>query len=138
MATKPNIVFMLADNVGWGDLSCFGGLVPTPRLDRLASDPAATAEALLQEIASPALKDARVVFDGIRTAKVYPERLPNLPAGGRHDIHASGGGLLGSPAWMQIFADVLGEPVLALREAITNGKRYSSLENALHTRAASP
>jgi arylsulfatase len=38
MADKPNIVFMLADNVGWGDLSCYGGLVPTPRLDQLASE----------------------------------------------------------------------------------------------------
>ncbi len=38
MADRPNIVFMLADNVGWGDLSCFGGLVPTPRLDRLAGE----------------------------------------------------------------------------------------------------
>ena len=38
MAERPNIVFMVADNVGWGDLSCFGGLVPTPRLDRLAGD----------------------------------------------------------------------------------------------------
>ena len=36
MADKPNIVFMLADNVGWGDLGCYGGLVPTPRLDKLA------------------------------------------------------------------------------------------------------
>ena len=38
MANQPNIVLMLADNVGWGDLSCFGGLVPTPRLDRLAGE----------------------------------------------------------------------------------------------------
>jgi arylsulfatase A-like enzyme len=38
MANKPNIVFMLGDNVGWGDLGCFGGLVPTPRLDKLASE----------------------------------------------------------------------------------------------------
>jgi len=37
MGTRPNIVFMLADNLGWGDLSCFGGLVPTPRLDQLAA-----------------------------------------------------------------------------------------------------
>jgi arylsulfatase A-like enzyme len=28
MTNKPNIVFMLGDNVGWGDLSCYGGLVP--------------------------------------------------------------------------------------------------------------
>jgi arylsulfatase len=38
MANQPNIVFMLGDNVGWGDLSCYGGLVPTPRLDQLAAE----------------------------------------------------------------------------------------------------
>jgi arylsulfatase len=25
---KPNIVFILLDNVGWGDISCYGGLAP--------------------------------------------------------------------------------------------------------------
>jgi arylsulfatase len=38
MADQPNVVFMLADNVGWGDLSSYGGLVPTPRLDQLAAE----------------------------------------------------------------------------------------------------
>jgi arylsulfatase len=37
-ATRPNIVFILADNVGWGDWSCYGGLTPTPRIDQLASE----------------------------------------------------------------------------------------------------
>ena len=37
MNESPNVVFMLADNVGWGDLSCYGGQVQTPRLDELAS-----------------------------------------------------------------------------------------------------
>ena len=35
---RPNIVFVLADNVGWGDFSCYGGSVPTPRIDKLASE----------------------------------------------------------------------------------------------------
>jgi arylsulfatase A-like enzyme len=35
---KPNVVFILADNVGWGDLSSFGGTVPTPRIDSIARD----------------------------------------------------------------------------------------------------
>ena len=35
---KPNVVFMLVDNLGWGDLGCYGGLAPTPRLDQLASE----------------------------------------------------------------------------------------------------
>ena len=35
---RPNIVFVLADNVGWGDWSCYGGATPTPRIDQLASE----------------------------------------------------------------------------------------------------
>ena len=35
---KPNIVFVLADNVGWGDFGCYGGGTPTPRIDQLAAD----------------------------------------------------------------------------------------------------
>src|SRR5688572_5997535 len=36
-AEKPNIIFILADDVGYGDLSCYGAtLVQTPHLDRLA------------------------------------------------------------------------------------------------------
>src|ERR1700751_6501589 len=37
-ATKPNIVFFLVDNIGWGDFSVYGGLTPTPRIDRLANE----------------------------------------------------------------------------------------------------
>lgn len=33
---RPNVVFMLADNLGYGDRSCYGGSVPTPRLDERA------------------------------------------------------------------------------------------------------
>jgi len=35
---QPNIVFVLCDNVGWGDFSCYGGDTPTPRIDKLASE----------------------------------------------------------------------------------------------------
>lgn len=34
---KPNVVFILGDNVGWGDIGCYGGLAPTPRIDALAA-----------------------------------------------------------------------------------------------------
>lgn len=37
-ATPPNVIFILADDLGWGDLSCYGRPdYRTPNLDRLAS-----------------------------------------------------------------------------------------------------
>lgn len=39
---KPNVVVMLVDNLGWGELGCYGGGIlrgaETPRLDRLAAE----------------------------------------------------------------------------------------------------
>jgi len=49
-------------------------------------EPARAAYRLLAEIARPALKDLAVSFEGIRTARVYPDRLPNLPAGTQQAI----------------------------------------------------
>lgn len=34
----PNVVFFLADDVGYGDIGVYGGVVPTPNIDRLARD----------------------------------------------------------------------------------------------------
>lgn len=33
----PNLVLILADDLGWGDLACQGGAIPTPHLDALAA-----------------------------------------------------------------------------------------------------
>jgi arylsulfatase A len=39
-ASKPNILFILADDVGWGDFQCYNpqGKIPSPNIDRLARD----------------------------------------------------------------------------------------------------
>jgi arylsulfatase A-like enzyme len=34
----PNVVFILADDVGYGDIGAYGGRVPTPHIDRLARE----------------------------------------------------------------------------------------------------
>ncbi|EHK66641.1 arylsulfatase [Achromobacter arsenitoxydans] len=42
MGKKPNIVLIVADNLGWGELGCYGGGAlrgaPTPHIDRLAGE----------------------------------------------------------------------------------------------------
>ncbi len=38
---KPNVVLMVRDNLGWGEIDCYGAGIlrgaPIPRLDQLAS-----------------------------------------------------------------------------------------------------
>jgi arylsulfatase A-like enzyme len=39
MATKrPNFLIIVADDLGWSDVGCFGGEIQTPNLDKLAHD----------------------------------------------------------------------------------------------------
>ncbi len=41
-SSKPNIIFFLWDNLGWGEVGCYGGGIlrgaPTPRIDKLSSE----------------------------------------------------------------------------------------------------
>ena len=41
-APKPNIVFILMDNLGYGEVGCYGGGIvrgaATPRIDKLATE----------------------------------------------------------------------------------------------------
>ena len=37
-ADQPNILVILADDLGWSDLGCYGGEIRTPNLDSLAAD----------------------------------------------------------------------------------------------------
>jgi arylsulfatase A-like enzyme len=54
---KPNVVFMLADNVGYGDLGSYGGGelrgAPTPRLDQLAKEGLRLTQYLVEPACTP-------------------------------------------------------------------------------------
>jgi arylsulfatase len=47
--SKPNIVFLLMDNLGYGEVGCYGGGItrgaPTPRIDKLATEGTRSVEA---------------------------------------------------------------------------------------------
>ena len=69
-ARKPNILFILADDMGWGDLSCYGRPdYRTPNLDKLATQGMRFTNAYS---AAPVCTPTRV---GFHTGR-YPARLP--------------------------------------------------------------
>src|SRR5678809_1490517 len=69
-ASRPNILFILADDMGWADLSCYGRPdYQTPNLDRLALQGMRFTNAYS---AAPVCTPTRV---GFLTGR-YPARLP--------------------------------------------------------------
>ena len=37
-AKRPNVIIVMADDMGWSDIGCYGGEIRTPNLDRLAAN----------------------------------------------------------------------------------------------------
>src|SRR5918997_5395523 len=69
-AERPNVVYVMADDLGWGDLSCYGRPdYRTPNLDRLASEGVRLTQAYS---AAPVCTPSRCAFVTGR----YPARTP--------------------------------------------------------------
>ena len=53
-ADRPNIVFILADDMGWSDLGCYGAdLYETPNIDSLAANGMKFTDAYAMPVCSP-------------------------------------------------------------------------------------
>ena len=67
-AERPNIVFLLTDDMGYGDVGCYGGkFVPTPNIDRLAKEGTKFTQFY---VASPVCSPSRTGF----LTGMYPSR----------------------------------------------------------------
>src|ERR1041384_8327912 len=52
-STKPNIVFIMADDLGWADVAFHGGNAPTPNLDKLAREGLELTQHYVAPVCSP-------------------------------------------------------------------------------------
>lgn len=53
IAAPPNVVFIMADDLGWADVAFHGGNAPTPNLDRLAAEGLELAQHYVAPVCSP-------------------------------------------------------------------------------------
>ena len=89
---KPNILFILADNVGYGDIGAYGGGelrgAPTPRIDRLASESLRLTQFLVEPSCTPsraALMTGRYSIRSGLSLVAVPGTTFSLPATRNHD-----------------------------------------------------
>src|ERR1700687_5392333 len=78
---KPNIVFILLDNVGWGTFGVYGGTIPTPRIDKMASEGIRFNNYNLEGQCTPSRS---AILTGRYSARsgTYPAPLPGQGEGG--------------------------------------------------------
>ena len=86
-AEKPNVIFILADDLGYGDLGCYGQkLIQTPNIDRLAAEGMRFTQAYSgTSVCAPSrcalLTGKHIGHAAIRANRVYkPEGQEPLPA----------------------------------------------------------
>lgn len=87
---RPNFIFILADDLGWGDLACFGNdLILTPSLDQLAEEGTRFTQFY---VASAVCSPTRAAF----MTGIFPARLRIHRFIGGHDSNKAAG----MPDWL--------------------------------------
>jgi arylsulfatase len=80
VANKPNIVFILADDMGYSDLGCYGGEIATPVLDGLAAGGLKFSQFYNTARCWPT---RAALLTGYYAQQVHRDKLPGLGGGGR-------------------------------------------------------
>ena len=75
LADSPNILFILADDMGWSDASCYGNpVVQTPNIDKLARDGMKFTDAYADPVCAPS---RAAIQTGLTSARLQMTGVPN-------------------------------------------------------------
>lgn len=93
-ADRPNVIFILADDMGYSDLGCYGGEIATPNLDRLAAEGLKFSQFYNTARCWPT---RAALLTGYYAQQVHRDALPELGGGG----HGT------RPTWARLLPDFL-------------------------------
>lgn len=79
-AAKPNILLILADDLGFSDLGCYGGEIETPNLDAVAADGLRFSQFYNTARCWPT---RGALLTGYYAQQIRRDTLPGVPSGGR-------------------------------------------------------
>ena len=76
--SKPNILFIIADDLGYSDLGCYGGEIATPNLDGLAADGLRFTQFYNTARCWPS---RAALLTGRHAQQIHRDALPEVPGG---------------------------------------------------------
>ncbi len=94
-ASKPNIVFILADDLGYSDLGCYGGEIATPQLDSLAKGGLRFTQFYNTTRCWPT---RGALLSGYYAQQIRRDKLPDVPGGGAQ---------MARPPWARLLPEFL-------------------------------
>ncbi len=93
-ADRPNVLVILADDLGFSDLGSYGGEIKTPHLDRLAANGLRFTQFYNTARCWPT---RAALLTGYYAQQVRRDKLPGIPSGGRGK----------RPAWARLLPEML-------------------------------
>jgi len=91
---RPNIVFILADDLGYSDLGCYGGEIETPELDDLAKNGLRFTQFYNTARCWPT---RAALLSGYYAQQIHRDALPSVPGGAQGE----------RPSWARLLPELL-------------------------------